>query len=141
VITNRADREDTVRVDLPCRCPVPEPHAADSAQVVKLLSYGDRADIWQVGRSEGAERGTLALLLKGIVSWTLTLPDGKARPITKEELELLDQGTAEALAEALFPAWAKEPVPKGSGGRSPAGSPAKRSSTPRRKTPPPSTTS
>lgn len=140
MIVNRADRADTRRVQLTCRCPGETHQGGDSAHVVKLLGYGDRGDIRQAGRAGGVEAFYQLNILRGVVSWTLTLADGTERPITPEEVRLLDEATVIELTQALDPAWAEDPVPKASGGRSRAGSRAKRSSTPATRTPPPSTT-
>lgn len=140
MIVNRADREDTTRVDLPCRCPG-QSHTLDSAQVVKLFGYGDRSDIRWAGEQGGQGAFFQLMLLRGVVSWTLTLEDGKARPVTAYEIALLDEGTVNALVEALDPAFAEEPIPKASSARSRAGSRAKRSRTRTTRTTDSSTTS
>lgn len=130
-ISNRADRSAVRRVDFPCRCPGdPPPHPGDSAQIATLLGYGDRGTIRQASRLGGIEAGFQMLILLGVRSWTLTLPDGKERPITAEEVALLDEGTVDFLVGELGDALDEKPIPKASGGRSPSGRRAKRSSIP-----------
>lgn len=119
-VSNRADREVTKRVDLPCRCPG-IPHSGDSAQVVTLLGYGDRGKCRQTARLSGIEAFYQHLLLVGVVSWTFTLADGRARPVNAEEIALLDEGTVMALVEGLDEALRDEPVPKAPRRRSPRG--------------------
>lgn len=126
-VTNRADRTAVRRVDFPCRCPG-EPHPGDSAQLVTLLGYGDRGSIRQATRLAGIEAGFQMLILLGVSSWTLTLPDGKERPVTAEEIALLDEGTVDFLVRELGPALDEKPIPKVSGGPSPNGRRARRSS-------------
>ena len=123
-LTNRADRTSVRRVDFPCRCPG-TPHPGDSAQLVTLFGYGDRSTIWRASELGGINSGFKMAVLLGVVSWTLTLPDGKERPITAEEVDLLDEGTVDYFNEELAGAWRKEPLPKASGERSPSGKPAK----------------
>jgi hypothetical protein len=138
-IVNRAERADTIRVELPCRCPG-QPHGSDSAQVVTLFGYGDRGDIRQAGRESGPEAFRQVMLARGVFSWTLTLPDGKPRPITLEEVRLLDEGTVDHLVLALDDAWEESPIPKGFGAPSRAGTRAKGGRTRKTTTPEPSTT-
>ena len=139
MISNRADPSQTKRVELPCRCPG-TPHASDSAQVVALFGYADRGVIRQAGRLGGVESFYQMMLLRGVISWTLTLPDGSARPVDEEEIGLLDEGTVIALVRGLDDAFAEEPVPKASSGRSRSGTRVNGTSTPTIPTPQPSTT-
>jgi hypothetical protein len=143
VITNYVDPDETRSIDLgECRCPG-TPHGRDSAQVVGLFSYGDRAVIWQAGRLGGVEAGIQMSILKGVRSWTLALPDGKPRPITAEQIARLDEGTVNALTKsgALNDAFRLDPLPKGPGARSLNGSRASAGSIPTIPTPTSSTPS
>lgn len=137
---NYVDPDATRTLDLgPCRCPVePKPHVNDSADVIVRFPYGARA---RIDEASGMQANLVAILL-GVKRWTLVMPDGSARPIDTTQVYLLDEPTVLALCsdEGLGAAMKDEPVPKASGGRSRAGSRAKRSSTPKTPTPPPSTT-
>lgn len=130
----------------PCSCPITTPHEADTAEVRERLGYGELATFRAAGwaRSSGAffvnEDAKAALIVLGTVRWSLVLPNGKPRPITTAEVELLDEPTIDWLYKALEPAIRQEPLPNGSGDPSPDGSPAKRSRTRTTRTPPTSTT-
>lgn len=145
---NYVDTRLTRTVDLgPCRCPLEEPpHERDSAEVRERLAYAELAIFREAGwrRSGGAtfsnEDAKMALLTLGVKAWTLTLPDGSPRPVDADQVGLLDEATVDLLWTALAPAVRADPLPKGSAGRSPAGTRASTTSTRKTRTRQPSTT-
>lgn len=121
-MSNRADPADVKLVELgPCRCPGLT-HANDSAQVVRRLGYGARGAFREAVRRSGLEAGHLVVILHGVKSWTLTMPDGTPRPITPTEVALLDDATVEGLIDGLDEAFDEDPLPNASGALSPDGS-------------------
>ena len=134
--TNYVDPAATRPVNWPCRCPVePRPHPADTADVVVLFGYGERAAIRQAGRQGGPEAFKVEMLVRGIRRWNLVLPDGSARPLDRVQLEMLDEGTVDRLVELLDGAFAEDPLPNESGVPSPDG--VSERDTPTQTTPPP----
>lgn len=130
MIGNYIDPDATHPVDLgECRCPGDAPHGHDDAVVVNLFGYGERGVIRQAGRMGGPEAFKLMAILKGVRSWSLTLPDGKPRPIDAQQLERLDEGTIDKLIAALDPAFEEDPLPKAPGAGSRNGSRVNGSST------------
>lgn len=129
MIENRVDPDATRPADLgPCRCPG-QPHTGDSAVVVRLFSYAERGVIRQAARLGGMEAGELMAIARGTRSWSLVLADGSPRPLTTEEINLLDVGTVKALLRELDPAFDEDPLPKARSARSLNGSPASATST------------
>lgn len=139
-MANYIDPAATRPFDLgPCRCPVdPKPHARDSADIVVRFPYGDRAKI----RAASGGASNIVAILLGVKRWTLVMPDGSARPVDSGQVYLLDEPTVDALIsdDGLGAAMEDEPLPKGSGEPSLAGTSAKRSPTRSPQTPRPSTT-
>lgn len=138
---NYVDPGATRPADLgPCRCPVePKPHERDSANVVPLFGYGDRGAIRQAGRLGGPEAFKATMLLRGVKSWTLVLPNGSARPVDAAQIALLDEATVDALVEALDEAFAEDPLPNAPGAPSPDGRSGSATSTQETEAPPSST--
>ena len=123
---NYVDTGETRPVSRPCSCPG-TPHAEDTADVRTRLGYGELALFRQAGylRSKGVvfsnEDAKAALLALGVRNWNLVRPDGSARPVSSQEIALLDEDTVEWLFTELQPAIARKPLPNGSGAPSPDG--------------------
>jgi hypothetical protein len=143
-VSNYVDPEATrpEPVDLgPCGCPLePKPHARDSAVVRARFGYGDRGIIRQAGRQGGPEAFHIQTIVRGVVSWTLLLPDGKPRPIDVLQANRLDEPTVDKLIDALDEAFAQDPLPNESGAPSPDGPLESASPTPTTPAPPEPTT-
>ncbi len=152
---NFTDQEATRAVDLgPCRCPVePRPHVNDSADVVVRFGFGALGRIRQASRTMGPEAGYQTAIVLGVKRWTFVLPDGSARPITYEQVALLDEATVTGtegevpgsvlqaglmtyLSDAIEP---EDPLPNGSGAPSPDGRSESASPVPTTQAPPSST--
>ena len=121
--SNYVDTSKTRTVSRPCACPG-EPHAEDTADVREAFGYGEKAIYRQAGwlRSKGQvfseEDAKIAILSLGVKRWNLVRPDGSARPVTSDEISLLDEATLEWLYAELRPALATNPLPNASGARS-----------------------
>lgn len=140
-----ADPSAIGRVDLgACQCPgTPHPDG-DTAVYRTDLSASAVGRIGMAGLRGAVARDPLAshraLVLEATLSWNLLWPDptvevvdGEERPtvpvpLTEGAIEELDEDTLRTLAKAID-ANLRNRAPKGSGGRSPAGSPARKSRT------------
>lgn len=127
-----------------CQCPgTPHPEG-DEAVYRTDLSGSAIARIGLASISGAAARDPLgghrALVFETLVSWNLLWPDPSAEVADGEERPIvpvpISEGTIEELDEDTLRALAKEidghirtRAPNASGGRSPGGSPAKRSRT------------
>ena len=130
-----ADLDASDEVDLgPCQCPG-TPHERDSATYRTQWGDAERKSIFYAGaqirvgaNGELVTGGTYdpelannELLLRGLVSWTLTGRKGAAVPITRSTVTALDEKTRLTLltalqkADALFRSGA---LPNASGARS-----------------------
>lgn len=119
---DRQPDKDPIR-DLPsCRCPG-TPHQRDSATVVVRLGYGAKGAVREATRRGGIEAGHLVLILRAVRSWNLVVPDGSARPLDGQQVELLDDQTVQWLLEELDQAWEDDALPNASSAPSPDGSP------------------
>lgn len=147
-MTNYVDPDATRPVTIgPCRCPG-TPHATDTADIVRLFGYGERARIRQAARLGGVEQSYLMAILLGVKRWNLVLPDASARPIDDVQVARLDETTVlrllgvnagEGEDQLLGEAFAEEELPLASAAPSPSGSQESGTPTPTTQTPPSST--
>lgn len=147
-MTNYVDPAATRPVTIgPCRCPG-TPHETDTADIVRLFGYGERARIRQAGRLGGIEQSYLMAILLGVKRWNLVMPDGSAREIDSEQVARLDETTVLRLLglnagdggdQMLGDAFAEDELPLASAAPSPSGSQESGTPTPTTQTPPSST--
>lgn len=123
-----ADANDTVVVEVgECVCPG-TPHAGDTATVRRQLGYAALGRIGMAGLVEG-RRGVAdptavrrRLLEEAVVAWNFLGPDGEAWPVNAVTIAELDAATVDFLAEKVDELnRLTAALPKGSAGRSPAG--------------------
>lgn len=135
------------RADLgACQCPgTPPPHPDGDTAVYRTELSGSAISRIGLASLRGAAArdplaGHRALVLEATLSWTLLWPDPDAElaegeeppivsvPITEATIDELDEETLRTLAREIDKNL-RTRAPNARGGRSPAGSPAKRSRT------------
>lgn len=133
--TNYIDPKESRPVEIgPCRCGAkPSGHETDTAVIRTRFAYGDLGIIRQAGRQGGPEAANIAVIVRGVESWNLVLPDGKPRPVDILQANLLDEITViklVALLDDAFPGEDEESPPNTSGDPSTGGSPTDGTRTP-----------
>lgn len=107
----------------------------------QAFDYGDLGTIRQHLRQGGPEAMNIAVIVRGVVSWNLVLPDGKPRPVDALQANRLDEITVTKLVDELDAAFPGDPLPNESGDPSSDGSQTDGTSTPSPAAQPTSTTS